>query len=218
MAVYGLGTTKTGGYRGLMNEHHTQLCPSPEWAAHLQQEVLPYLEHQVTIGDDVLELGPGPGAATEWLCQRAKRLVVVEIDADAARQLEERFVDANVEVRHGDASRLELADDSFDTVVSCTMLHHVPTTRQQNQILAEAFRVLRPGGSLIGSDSLPSNGLHHFHVGDTYNPIEPSTLLTRLLTVGFTSVTVVVEDNVKFIATKPDDTNDEDEPCDDGAP
>ena len=54
------------------------------------------------------------------------------------------------------------------------MLHHVPTLALQNKILAEAFRVLRPGGVLIGSDSLPSNDLHHFHDDDTYNPVEPA--------------------------------------------
>jgi hypothetical protein len=32
----------------------------------------------------------------------------------------------------------------------------------------------------LGSDSLPSDGLHHFHEGDTYNPVEPAAFLTRL--------------------------------------
>ena len=76
-------------------------------------------------------------------------------------------------------------DCSFDSVGSFTMLHHVPTTALQNQILAEALRVLRPGGVLVGSDSLPSDGLHAFHEGDTCHPVEPSALLVRLQTLGF---------------------------------
>src|ERR1017187_2259661 len=64
----------------------------------------------------------------------------------------------------------------FDSVGSFTMLHHVATLALQNKILAEAFRVLRPGGVLIGSDSLASNDLHHFHAGDTYNPIEAASV------------------------------------------
>ena len=94
-------------------------------------------------------------------------------------------------------------DESFDSVGSFTMLHHVPTLAMQNKILAEAFRVLRPGGVLICSDSLASNDLHHFHEGDTYNPVEPTSVLARLQTLGFENVTVVVDGMLKFIAHKP---------------
>jgi hypothetical protein len=65
------------------------------------------------------------------------------------------------------------------------------------------FRVLRPGGVLIGSDSLASNDLHHFHEGDTYNPIEPAGLLARLQTLGFEKITIVVDGILKFVAHKP---------------
>jgi len=82
------------------------------------------------------------------------------------------------------------------------MLHHVPTLALQNKLLAEAFRVLRPGGVLIGSDSLAGNDLHHFHADDTYNPVEPAALLTRLQTIGFARVTVTVDWTVKFVAAK----------------
>jgi SAM-dependent methyltransferase len=84
------------------------------------------------------------------------------------------------------------------------MLHHVPTLALQNKILAEAFRVLRPGGVLIGSDSLASNDLHRFHEGDTYNPVEPGTVLPRLQTVGFDRLTIMVDGVLKFIAHKPE--------------
>ena len=53
-----------------MNENHAKLMPSPEWAAHIQDEVLPLATEGVNLGADLLELGPGPGAATEWLRQR----------------------------------------------------------------------------------------------------------------------------------------------------
>src|ERR1700720_2500768 len=50
---------------GHMNENHAKLMPSPEWAAHIQDEVLPQATAGVELGADLLELGPGPGAATE---------------------------------------------------------------------------------------------------------------------------------------------------------
>jgi hypothetical protein len=40
-------------------------------------------------------------------------------------------------------------------------------------------------------------------VADTYNPIEPSALLTRLQTLGFLKITIVVDGVLKFIARKP---------------
>ena len=83
------------------------------------------------------------------------------------------------------------------------MLHHVPTVALQNRLLAEVLRVLRPGGVLVGSDSLPSDGLHGFHEGDTYNPVEPGTFLTRLQTLGYERITIGVGHALTFIAHRP---------------
>jgi ubiquinone/menaquinone biosynthesis C-methylase UbiE len=151
----------------------------------------------------MLEIGPGPGAATEWLRQKVKRLNAVEVDAAAAGKLADRFAGSNVEVVVGSAAELSYPDESFDSVGCFTMLHHVPTLALQNKILAEAFRVLRPGGVLICSDSLASNDLHHFHESDTYNPVEPTSVLDRLQTLGFENITVVVDGILKFIAHRP---------------
>jgi ubiquinone/menaquinone biosynthesis C-methylase UbiE len=185
-----------------MNENHAKLMPSPEWAAHIQDEVLPQATAGVDLGAELLELGPGPGAATEWLRHRVRRLVAVEHEKDAVGPLTDRFAGTNVEVVCGDAAALGYPDASFDTVATCTMLHHVPTRALQDRVLAEAFRVLRPGGTFLGSDSLASDGLHQFHEGDTYNPVEPAAFLTRLQTVGFDVITLIVSYNLIFIARK----------------
>jgi hypothetical protein len=79
----------------------------------------------------------------------------------------------------------------------------------QYRILAEALRVLRPGGTLIGSDSLASTGLHHFHAGDTYNPVDPATMLVWLRALGFSAVTITVDEVLKFTASKPAAADDE---------
>jgi SAM-dependent methyltransferase len=186
-----------------MNENHASLCPSPEWAAVIQEEILPSLTEHTNLGEDMLEIGPGPGAATEWLRHRVKRLTALEVEPEAAAKLADTYAGSNVEVVIGDAAELGYPDESFDSVGTFTMLHHVPTLALQNKILAEVFRVLRPGGVLIGSDSLASNDLHHFHVGDTCNPIEPASVLSRLQTLGFGQITIVVDWGLKFIAHKP---------------
>ena len=184
-----------------MNSNHA-LCSSPEWAAYLQNEILPSLTQHADLGDEMLEIGPGPGAATGWLAGRVKKLTAVEIDEAAAAALGARFAGSNVEIVTGDATKLSWQDESFDSVGSFTMLHHVPTVAMQNKILAEAFRVLRAGGVLIASDSVPGNGLHHFHEGDTYNPVEPAAFLTRLQTLGFAEITLTVTDSLMFRARK----------------
>jgi ubiquinone/menaquinone biosynthesis C-methylase UbiE len=185
-----------------MNSNHAKLMPSREWAAHIQDEVLPQATAGIDLGADLLELGPGPGAATEWLQHRVSRLVAVEQEQDAAGRLADTYAGTNVTVVLGNAAALDYPDSSFDTVASFTMLHHVPTRALQDRVLAEAFRVLRPGGAFIGSDSLASDGLHHFHVDDTYNPVEPAAFLTRLQTTGFAAITLTVAHNLIFTARK----------------
>lgn len=186
-----------------MNDNHAALCPSPEWAQFMQTEVLPPLVAGVQLGDHMLEVGPGPGASTDWLRHQVKRLTVVEVDAQAAALLSAKYADTNVEVLTGDATDLAMSEATFDSAGTFTMLHHVPTVRLQDRLLAEILRVLRPGGVLIGSDSVPSDALHHFHEGDTYNPIEPATMLGRLQTLGFGNLRISVGPTMTFVAYKP---------------
>jgi ubiquinone/menaquinone biosynthesis C-methylase UbiE len=185
-----------------VNKNHAKLLGSAEWAAHLYEDILPAVVGGVDLGDDLLEIGPGPGAASEWLRHRVRRLVALELDPAATAALQDRFGGTNVEAVTGDATALRYPDASFDSVGMFTMLHHVPTRALQDKILAEALRVLRPGGTLIGSDSLPSDGLHQFHEGDTYNPVEPAGLLTRLQTLGFADITITVGHTLLFRAKK----------------
>jgi ubiquinone/menaquinone biosynthesis C-methylase UbiE len=186
-----------------MNADHENLCGSPEWAAWLQSEILPAVTAGIDLGKQMLEIGPGPGAATAWLCEQVASLTLLETDVTAAQALATRHSEGNVTVDAGDAAHMPYGNESFDSVGSFTMLHHVPTAAEQYQILSEALRVLRPGGTLLGSDSLASTGLHHFHAGDTYNPVDPAVLLVWLRTLGFSPVTVIAGDVLMFAARKP---------------
>jgi ubiquinone/menaquinone biosynthesis C-methylase UbiE len=186
-----------------MNENHARVCTSAEWAQHIQTDILPALTRDVDLGDQMLEIGPGPGAATEWLRGRVGKLTAVEVHEAAAALLAARYTGTNVEVVTGSAVALTYPEASYDSVGCFTMLHHVPTLTLQNRILAEAFRVLRPDGVLIASDSLASNELHLFHADDTYNPVDPASLVGRLQTIGFGAITVMVADVLKFLAVKP---------------
>ncbi|MBA3398348.1 MAG: class I SAM-dependent methyltransferase [Acidimicrobiia bacterium] len=183
-----------------MNENHARLCPSPEWAEHLHTDVLPVVTDGVDLGDEMLEIGPGPGASTEWLRHRVQHLVAVEHDEDACTRLSERMAGMNVRVVHADATSLPLEADTFDSAASFTMLHHVPTPELQDALFAEVARVLRSDGVFVAADSLASDGLAEFHEGDTYNPIDPTTLEARLRRAGFADVSITVADSLMFVA------------------
>jgi 16S rRNA (adenine1518-N6/adenine1519-N6)-dimethyltransferase len=60
---------------------------------------------------DVVEIGPGKGALTELLAERARRLTLVEIDPRLAAHWRERFADdGRVTVYHADALDVDLAE------------------------------------------------------------------------------------------------------------
>lgn len=52
-----------------MNEAHVRFCSSPEWASYVAGELLPWVLASYELGDDVLEIGPGPGLTTDLLRQ-----------------------------------------------------------------------------------------------------------------------------------------------------
>jgi len=156
----------------------------------VQELVLPAALGEHELGDDVLEVGPGPGFTTDVLRTRVQQLTAVEIDVDLAESLKRRLEGTNVEVICGDASDLDLPDDRFTGAASFNMLHHVHAAEVQDRLFAEVARVLRPGGVFVAADAAPRDELDAFHEGDIYNPIDPADLLDRLGAVGFTDVEV----------------------------
>lgn len=105
--------------------------------------------------------------------------------------LTDRFADKpGVRIVRGDATALTYEDDRFTGAACFTMLHHVPTIELQDRLFAEVARVLRPGAALVASDSLASAELEAHHEGDTYNPVDPVTLQSRLEAAGFERIEV----------------------------
>ncbi|HSO95964.1 MAG TPA: class I SAM-dependent methyltransferase [Acidimicrobiia bacterium] len=171
-----------------MNDAHLEFCSSPEWRTMVEELVLPAALPDEGLGDDVIEIGPGPGFTTDVLRTRARRVTAVELDPVLAEALARRLARTNVEVVEGDATALDLPAGRFTGAASFNMLHHVPTSAAQDLVFGELARVLRPGGVLAVADALPRDGLDAFHEGDTYNPIEPDSLPDRLGRVGFVAV------------------------------
>jgi SAM-dependent methyltransferase len=173
-----------------MNPQHLEVCSSEEWRATLRDMILPYALAGARLGDDVLEVGPGPGLTTDLLRADVPQLTAVEVDDDLAAALADRLAGTNVEVVHADATALPFDDGRFTGAISLTMLHHVPTPELQDRLFAEVARVLRPGGLFVAADSVASDDLAGFHEDDTYNPIDPETLAGRLGDAGFADIEV----------------------------
>ncbi|WP_341358467.1 class I SAM-dependent methyltransferase [Georgenia sp. M64] len=105
-----------------------------------------------TSGGDVLELGAGSGDMAAALLQRSPgvRLTLTDIDERMVATARNRFSKSpRSRVEQADSTALPFEDSSFDFVLSFLMLHHV--VRWQAAV-AEAARVLKPGGMLIGYD------------------------------------------------------------------
>src|SRR5262245_52973603 len=117
-------TTRPEGWSP-MNQAHLDFCSSDEWADALQQWIIPGALAGVELGDDVLEVGPGPGRTSDFLREMAPQLTAVEIDAALAGALADRMAGTNVEVVHADATEMPFPDDRFSAAVSFIMLHHV---------------------------------------------------------------------------------------------
>ena len=111
----------------------------------MADDLLPWVLADYQLGDDLLEVGPGPGLTTDILRRHAGHVTAAELDADLAARLAQRLAGTNVEVVTADATRLPFPDRRFSAVACLTMLHHIPSAGLQDTALAEMARVLRAG-------------------------------------------------------------------------
>lgn len=188
-----------------MNRIHRWLCRSDTWRKKLEEQILPWVLNGVDLGQDILEVGPGPGLTTDLLRPRLGRITALEIDSQLAGSLGRRLHGSNVRVIQGDATAMPFGSQSFSGAISLTMLHHVPSPALQDKLLSEVCRVLKPGAVFAGIDSLWSRTMQVLHIWDTLVPIDPSTFRERLQSAGFVGVSVEVEEGrIRFRARRPE--------------
>ncbi|WP_158885480.1 metalloregulator ArsR/SmtB family transcription factor [Rhodanobacter sp. L36] len=102
---------------------------------------------QLLVTGDVLDIASGDGITAELLAPHAHSIVCVDSSERVAEAASKRLQSfANVQVIHGDMHALELGKKRFDLVL---MLHALTYAEQPAKAVAEAARVLRPGGRLL---------------------------------------------------------------------
>lgn len=99
---------------------------------------------QVAVSDTIIDVGCGEGVLACLLAEKGARVTGVDISEPnivAARELAKRMgVEARVTFLVGDAEAAPFPDASFDTVISCHVLEHLPDF---NKGLSELYRLTK---------------------------------------------------------------------------
>lgn len=127
-------------------EEARQLVPGRSWPAWAR--AISYLLPP----SDVADLGCGDGYLTIEAARWARRVVAIDRSPEMlvrGKALAKRRGVSNIVWKRGELEQLPLEDESIDVAVLSQALHHAV---EPSEALAEAFRILRPGGKLLVLD------------------------------------------------------------------
>jgi SAM-dependent methyltransferase len=173
-----------------MNALEDWFCSTSLWRQVTRRKLLPWILSGSELGERLLEIGAGPGAATGELSRRAARVTSLEYDHAFAAALAERQRGTKGDVLQGDAAALPFADGSFSSAIAVLVLHHLRSSEAQDRAFAEIYRVLRPGGAFFAFEIHDGWLQHVIHRNSTFVPVAPASVPARLTAAGFSRVTV----------------------------
>jgi len=121
---------------------------------------------------EVVDLGTGTAQIPIELCRRSPAARVLAIDAAAQmieiarRNVAKAGLSDRIRLEQIDAKRLPYRDGTFAAAISNSIVHHVPRPRE---VLAEAWRIVAPGGLIFFRDLLrPDNEAALHRLVDAY--------------------------------------------------
>jgi SAM-dependent methyltransferase len=141
--------------REACGEIHADAPPgTPEFFAQIEERrdalephIAAFADFDEARGREVLEIGVGAGTDFVRFARAGASATGVDLTERAVALVRQRLAleGLSAELRTADAEALPFADASFDVVYSWGVLHHTPNPPRA---IAEAIRVLRPGGRL----------------------------------------------------------------------
>jgi SAM-dependent methyltransferase len=161
-------------YHGELGDVFAAHSATSNYNAYIDRPAMLALAGDVA-GLRVLDVGCGPGHYAAALTERGAHVVGIEGSAELLEHARERTGGTIVTGEDGVSEGVELrqhdletplgfaADATFDLAVCALVIHHI---RDRAGLLAEIFRVLRPGGRLLISTTHPAADWDHF--GDSY--------------------------------------------------
>jgi len=154
-------------------------------------------------GDTVVDLGSGAGFDCFLAAQRVGdkgKVIGIDMTPEMVAKAQEnarKGAYTNVEFRLGEIENLPLVDNSVDVIISNCVINLSPA---KQQVFAETFRVLKPGGRLLVSDIVLLNELPEFikesveaYVGCVAGASLKKDYLKTIGTAGFQNVKIQEE-------------------------
>jgi ubiquinone/menaquinone biosynthesis C-methylase UbiE len=171
-----------------MNSFENWFCASGLWRYLTERRWLPWALEGADLGEHVLEVGAGPGAATAELARRVRSVTSLEYSHDFCVRLHSRVAAASVV--QGDASTLPFLSQTFSSAIAVLVLHHLRSRDAQDRAFAEIFRVLKPGAVFVAIEIQDGWLTRVAHFRSTFVPVSPDGLNSRLRAAGFSNVSV----------------------------
>ncbi len=103
----------------------------------------------------IADLGTGTGRVLELVAARARRVIGYDINRNMLSYARARLADhgvTNAQLRQGDIFNIDLPEASADAVIIHQVLHFLDDPAKA---VAEAARILKPGGRLLIADFAP---------------------------------------------------------------
>lgn len=136
------------------------------WLSQSQKDLLAYLNFKIRGKKKplrILDYGSGRGEFSIYLAKLGAEVVGIDIGEDLVKLATQVAAQNEVACTFvcGSIDDLPFDDASFDIVVGCAILHHLPKRGVQNAV-SEAYRVLRPNGSAYFTEPIENSAFFDF--------------------------------------------------------